>query len=206
MDYGTTAALCIVADGYLAVAHVGDSPVCVFSRPVVGAHSNGGRRRAAAGEWQLAYRTVDHRPKGSEAKRVLAEGGKVKRIGADLRVFPRSMTFAEARGRQLTLNMSRALGHVAMNKAGISAEPDVCHLPLEPGQEYLLLCMSDGVSEVMEDQVSNTSQLFGVLPRPYAQSPPRAQELSRMFSRATSGPDLCTIALAALHTCESRWR
>lgn len=91
---------------------------------------------AAAGAlwWRWTPLTTEHDPTKlpSERQRVEATGGRCFDTGHELRVFPANMTIEEARRDKLTLNMSRALGHLTLSRAGISAEPDLITVPLSP--------------------------------------------------------------------------
>jgi hypothetical protein len=49
----------------------------------------------------------------------------------EIRCLPGSMTIDEARREKVTLNMSRALGHLVMSQFGISALPDVYAIELD---------------------------------------------------------------------------
>ena len=78
-------------------------------------------------------------------------------------MYPASLSFSEARSRALTLNMSRALGHNILSQHGVSHQPDVDTVSLQPqhpaassaeqaeqaGSDVWLVLGSDGLWDVM---------------------------------------------------------
>jgi len=120
------------SDNKLFVSHVGDSR-CVLARE--------GAKGAA-----LAL-TNDHKPQDAiEKKRIESKGGRVVFDGfANFRVYAKG-------GAYPGLNMSRALGDLmGYYDAGISCEPSVSSITLEPEDTMILLC-SDGVWEFIKDE------------------------------------------------------
>lgn len=118
-DYGTTAVIAVVQESTLWIAHVGDSRCMVIQRearrppPKSGTHA----ARRSHDEWQIVHLSEDHNcDLSSERARVQSEGGSLHFTGSEYRVFPNSMDFQEARGQQLTLNMSRSLGHIKLGE------------------------------------------------------------------------------------------
>mmetsp|Transcript_5780 Transcript_5780/g.8558 ORF Transcript_5780/g.8558 Transcript_5780/m.8558 type:complete len:608 (-) Transcript_5780:174-1997(-) len=150
-DYGTTGTVCVVvpdASGMrkLWIAHVGDSRCVVLRRMN---HSKRVKNGNTGGKskWKLAFSTLDHNCHDvTESERVKEDGGQVMSCGGDFRVYPKGMSFDEARSRRLSLNMSRSLGHIILSKfAGISSEPTIKTMKLGMRSEYLVVVASDGI-------------------------------------------------------------
>lgn len=89
-----------------------------------------------AKDWTVRHMTLQHNPSVSKAeeRRLRAAGAQLFDTGNELRVFPGNMTFSQARQHNLTLNMSRALGHAVLAKWGVIASPTITCLTLLPGQ------------------------------------------------------------------------
>jgi len=88
--------------------------------------------------------TIDHKPTlPLEKKRILQMGGEVRKLQGDIphRVFVKGRAFPG-------LAMSRAMGDLIANSVGVSCEPDIAELEIDPSWDYLVLC-SDGVWEFL---------------------------------------------------------
>lgn len=130
---GTTATVTLVRDGYLYVAHVGDS------RAVLA--------RSVNGQLLCEDLTVDHRPTlKSEKERIQTAGGQVRRLEGDLqpRVFLAGKIYPG-------LAITRSIGDMVGTMAGVVCAPSVQTLRIEPDCQFVLLC-SDGVWEFIKSQ------------------------------------------------------
>lgn len=121
---GSTCTVCIVREStQLIVAHVGDSRA-LFSR-----------------RGQPVRLTNDHVPdRQIERERIEKCGGKVMQ---------------DVHGRHLVqgrLSMSRSLGHPDLQKAGVTADPDIRKLWIQHHRDAFLVLMTDGVTSVMPDE------------------------------------------------------
>jgi len=85
----------------------------------------------------------------SERSRVKKNGGKVSK---DLRLYPKTMPFLEAKKLGLVINMSRALGHPVLSKHGLSPTPEFKSMKLDPSTEYFLVAASDGFWDVISSE------------------------------------------------------
>ena len=93
---------------------------------------------SSSSPWRTLFTSNDHDPAlatalgVSEFQRVLAAGGSVLQLPGQYRVYPDSLSLAEAKQRALTLNMSRALGHLMLSQHGVTHKPDCSHISLAP--------------------------------------------------------------------------
>jgi hypothetical protein len=126
-DYGTTAIIAIVQDSTLYVACVGDSRCMVLQRDRARAPSSNASAAASSvaspastpnsssDDWGIVYESEEHNcDDPRERARVEAEGGALHWTGKEYRVYPNSLDLQEARSQQLTINMSRSLGHIKL--------------------------------------------------------------------------------------------
>ena len=144
IDYGTTVN-CLVSDGeHIVVLNVGDSR-CIL---VEGFHDD-----ANGQKWKWTHRAVssDHNPvlRQDEVDRVCGDNGKFHVQGQEMRLFPKGLSFKEARRKGLAINMSRAVGHSTLCNHGLVAEPEVYRIAVEEDHEYIFVMASDGVWDVM---------------------------------------------------------
>jgi len=137
-DYGTTIALCVMTRKTLYIANVGDSRCMVMRR------SNASSSSTA--ELQTVFITEEHNcATDNERDRVQNEGGALEPSGSEFRIYPVTMSYREAQSRGLSMNLSRALGHIVLNKYGISSEPTLHTIELDDNCEYIVLTGSDGL-------------------------------------------------------------
>ena len=138
-DFGTTIVMCVMQGTKGCVAHVGDSRCIILQRDThTGSaaadaqHSSGSGSpespsaspfRVSSAPWVHSFVTSDHNGEHpAERARVRSAGGSlldVKDPNGDhreYRVFPAKITLAEAREMSLTINMTRALGHIKLGQ------------------------------------------------------------------------------------------
>jgi len=135
---GTTASVVIhdLQKKKLTIAHVADSTVCMASW-----------KDESKKELTCRALTRDHKPDlPDERARIENGGGRVVFDGyANYRIYAKQ-------GRYPGLNMSRCLGDLlGHTDAGISAEPEVVEIEIQPLDHILFIC-SDGVWEFMDAQ------------------------------------------------------
>ena len=135
---GTTATTLLIRDGYLHIAHVGDSrAILVQSSP------------ESPDVLNILPLTRDHSPSNPEEQlRIEKHKGEVRAHGQDPhpRVYSRGTNFPG-------LAMSRALGDEFAKMYGVIAEPEVTQRPLHPRDLFVVVC-SDGVWEVMSESTA----------------------------------------------------
>ena len=89
--------------------------------------------------WHPLYSTSDHDPSLpsplslSERSHILTHGGSLHSLPNQTRLYPATLSLAEARARALTLNMSRALGHNMLSQHGVEHRPEVGHVRVGVG-------------------------------------------------------------------------
>jgi len=141
LDYGTTCVVAITDGINLTVANVGDSKIVCYT------YANGRQGQKVRGKEPLS---VEHSLKNSsERSRIKKSGGKVS---DDLRLYPATMQFSVAKKLGLVINMSRALGHPALSKHGLSPTPEFKSMKLDPSTEYFLVAGSDGLWDVISTE------------------------------------------------------
>ena len=153
-------------------------------------------------------------------------------LPSQYRVYPNSLSVAEAKGRALTLNMSRALGHLMLSQHGVTHTPDCAHISLPYGhasnasedekqeqaagsdsgsgseREVWMLLASDGLWDVMDvDDV-----------RAMIDQQRRDQRRSRHESKGGDGTSRChkglqrdgmcleCVCCLLLQSCEAKWQ
>jgi serine/threonine protein phosphatase PrpC len=129
---GTTATVAVIRGKTLWIAYVGDS------RAVLGINIKGKRIGRPA--------TYDHKPNiPGEKARITKAGGSVRKDADDVfyRVYQKGKMFPG-------LNMSRAFGDLLAGTIGVSHEPDMTEITLDPSMEFILIC-SDGVWEFISN-------------------------------------------------------
>ena len=110
------------------------SPSASFSSTVPAPTSS--FQSSSGSPWRTLFTSGDHDPSlatplgVSEYERVRCEGGSVLQLPGQYRVYPDTLTVAEAKRRALTLNMSRALGHLMLSQHGVIHTPDCTHIAL----------------------------------------------------------------------------
>lgn len=130
---GTTCTTIIHRDKNLHCAHVGDS------RAILG--------KKDGGKFVAMNLTEDHKPECPlEKKRIKENGGEVKKLDGDIphRVFLKGKLYPG-------LAMSRSLGDLVGQSAGVTCVPEVKSYPVEPNFSFFCLC-SDGVWEFIQSQ------------------------------------------------------
>mmetsp|Transcript_63706 Transcript_63706/g.136959 ORF Transcript_63706/g.136959 Transcript_63706/m.136959 type:complete len:472 (+) Transcript_63706:116-1531(+) len=122
-----------------------EGPYCLHSAFVGDSSIVYGRRPKSGGDWEVVQLGDNHRPdREDEAMRIKGAGGEVM-VSTDPK-FP-SRLLAGSSG----LSMSRSIGDFAMAKCGLICEPEVpSEVQLEDGYEYIILCCSDGVWDMIE--------------------------------------------------------
>jgi serine/threonine protein phosphatase PrpC len=146
---GSTATLVLHRDGYLYVAHVGDSRA-ILAR----------RRSVPALKKELFCAedlTEDHKPElPNEKRRIEQSGGEVLKAEYDIpfRVYVKGQM-------QPGLAMSRSIGDTMAASVGVSCSPDVKKIS-EKDISFILLC-SDGVWEFISSQ--EAADIVGKYPR-----------------------------------------
>ncbi|KAK9827981.1 hypothetical protein WJX81_004640 [Elliptochloris bilobata] len=158
---GSTVVTALVqAGGRLLAANVGDS------RAFLGRVDEAGKAAAVPLTW-------DHTPDvPAEAARIRAHQGRIEPFRVDgapvgpLRVWAAS---SDTPG----LSMTRAFGDAVAVSAGISSEPELQEVVLQPADKYLLLA-SDGIFEFMESaeivQLVHEQAQQGLAPQDIAQA------------------------------------
>ena len=131
---GSTAIIAVVAKGYAILACTGDS------RAVLGVQKEG----ASVDQLVGVQVTVDHKPTGSEADRVIAAGGRVAPWPGETHI---QRVWS---GRGAAVATSRAFGDAGWKHFGVVATPDVVRRKLEKDDVLLVLC-SDGVSDAISN-------------------------------------------------------
>eukprot|EP00397_Hematodinium_sp_SG-2012_P003649 GEMP01003657.1.p1 GENE.GEMP01003657.1~~GEMP01003657.1.p1 ORF type:complete len:371 (+),score=54.69 GEMP01003657.1:137-1249(+) len=132
---GTTATCCFLRDDYLYTAHVGDS------RCVVGSYV------AASGKIVATDISDDHKPSNeNEKRRIRNAGGQVRKLQGDVnyRVFLKGKLYPG-------LAMSRSIGDLMGNSAGVTAEPETSKHKIDDTDRFFILA-SDGVWEFISSQ------------------------------------------------------
>lgn len=135
---GTTATVVYQLRNKLWVASAGDSRVILCS--------------SVGGCWKERPLTIDHRPaRRSERARVEAAGGRVepKRLPSGKLVGEPRLWLQHIPTPGLLL--SRSIGDDMATSVGCTAQPEVTHTSLRPGDTYLVLG-SDGVWDVLTNQ------------------------------------------------------
>ena len=90
--------------------------------------------------WHPLYTTADHDPSLPDAAsqlettRILTHAGLIHSLPGQHRIYPDTISLAEARARALTLNMSRALGHNMLSQHGVVHRPEMGHARLRWGE------------------------------------------------------------------------
>jgi hypothetical protein len=121
-DYGTTAIVVLVQDTTVWIANVGDSRCVMMQREAKHGDSPSISSTATTPpsqpeDWMIVHESLeDNCDSESERKRVQQDGGALFHTGTEYRVYPASMDFQAARSQQLTLNMSRSLGHIKLGQ------------------------------------------------------------------------------------------
>ena len=136
----------------LYIAHLGDS------RAAIGiAMCTGGAAKAVAtaprAPPSAQFLTSTHKPDmPEERKRIEAAGGEVVYLRG-CKPYLRGGDFQQRQGdaeRPMQLNYSRAFGGLRLKPWGLSASPDLLHLPLNGGHNIdIVIIASDGVWDVM---------------------------------------------------------
>lgn len=145
---GTTATVCIhdLKANKLTIAHVADS-TCIKCQ----------WKDKAARELSTTVLTRDHKPDlKDEKERIEKNGGRVVFDGyANHRIYAKN-------ARYPGLNMSRCLGDLLGHQdAGVSCEPEVKVLEVDPNDHILFLC-SDGVWEfITADEAAQIVKEYG---------------------------------------------
>jgi len=86
----------------------------------------------------------------SERERVLESGGALFNTGNEYRVYPANLPFAEARALNLSINMTRALGHIKLGLHGISSIPHIHSMQLPQSDvDTVIVLGSDGLFDVV---------------------------------------------------------
>mmetsp|Transcript_101327 Transcript_101327/g.326991 ORF Transcript_101327/g.326991 Transcript_101327/m.326991 type:complete len:372 (-) Transcript_101327:152-1267(-) len=130
---GTTATLAMHREGFLYVAHVGDSRAVLARKP--------------GSEFEAEELTEDHKPTcETERKRIQAYGGQVKRLEGDIphRVFLSGKMYPG-------LAMTRSIGDTVGATAGVTSIPEVKSVKVKKDCRFLLMC-SDGIWEFINTQ------------------------------------------------------
>jgi len=141
LDYGTTCVVAITDGNNITVANVGDSKIMCYAY----AKGNLGQKIRS----EEPFSSEHSLEVSSERSRVKKNGGKVSE---DLRLYPATMDFFEARKLGLLINMSRALGHPVLWKHGLSPEPEFRSMKLDPSTEYYFVAASDGLWDVISSE------------------------------------------------------
>ena len=135
VNAGTTATVVVVVRNTLHVAHVGDSRAILATE-------------GSRGAFRLVELTRDHNPlRKDEKKRIIASGGVLKRLEGDFpfRVFVRGKGYPG-------LAMTRAIGDVSGEKAGIIPIPEISQFQLHRTRRSFVVVASDGVWEFLTSQ------------------------------------------------------
>mmetsp|Transcript_7906 Transcript_7906/g.18635 ORF Transcript_7906/g.18635 Transcript_7906/m.18635 type:complete len:368 (-) Transcript_7906:83-1186(-) len=130
---GTTATLAMHREGFLYVAHVGDSRAVLARK-----HDEGLRAEDL---------TVDHKPTcDGERRRIQAAGGQVKRLEGDIpyRVFLSGKMYPG-------LAMTRSIGDILGASAGVTSTPEVRSFQVQRDWRFMLIC-TDGIWEFIKTQ------------------------------------------------------
>lgn len=130
---GTTCTTVVHRDKKLHMAHVGDSRSVLCKK--------------VDGKYVATDLTDDQKPElPAEKKRIHANGGEVKRLEGDIphRVFLKGKLYPG-------LAMSRSIGDLVGQSAGVSHLPEVKTLDVEDNFSFFVLC-SDGVWEFISSQ------------------------------------------------------
>jgi len=167
LDYGTTAVVCVLdlETNLCYIANVGDSRCVIFSLTNSLSSSSSsvstssftspgsGIRESSDQiyEKKVHFETIDHNPTVDEKERnrITLAGGTYINTGPEVRVYPSNLSLEAAREQNLTINMSRALGHLTLSQHGILATPDISCIDLSKFSDLYLLCASDGLWSVM---------------------------------------------------------
>lgn len=126
---GCTCTCVLVVNRAIYCANVGDS------RAVLG--------RKSCGIWSVCHLSWDHKPEDPvEQQRILDCGGEVTagRLGT-MRVYVKNEHFPG-------LAMSRSVGDLLATTVGVTAEPDVSFLRLNPTDKFVLVA-SDGLWDMV---------------------------------------------------------
>ena len=144
LEYASTTVVTgMLVDGVLTMASLGDS------MGVIGVAEGDGH---VAG-WAL---TQSHKPdQPNERARIEASGGSVEYLhNSDYKPFIRGGDFTErkrAGGKPMQLQYSRAFGGRGLKPYGLSNEPTVQQLRLDPSHRVLIIA-SDGLWDVCSEQ------------------------------------------------------
>ena len=142
---GATATIAIIYGNELVVACVGDSR-CVL----------GIEMKRDSGMFKCVELSEDHAPdRPDERRRIEKAGGVIKRLAGDVpfRVFLKGKSYPG-------LAMTRSIGDVCGEDAGIVPDPEIRRYKLDPKKQSFLVLASDGVWEFLssEDVVAIVSQ------------------------------------------------
>ncbi|KAL8271471.1 hypothetical protein Esti_004672 [Eimeria stiedai] len=143
-DYASsTSVTTILAGGYAAVGHLGDSRVAIGVE-------------GAEGGLEGSFLTVDHKPNmPHEQERIISSGGSVEYLhNHNNKPFIRGGDFGirKSKGEQpMQLQYSRAFGGKDLKGYGLSCEPDVAIVRLTPAHRLLILA-TDGLWDVFSAQ------------------------------------------------------
>ncbi|KAL8434071.1 hypothetical protein Efla_001543 [Eimeria flavescens] len=143
-DYASsTSVTAILAGGFAAVGHLGDSRVAIGVE-------------GPDGGVEGSFLTVDHKPNmPQEQERIISSGGSVEYLhNHNNKPFIRGGDFGvrKSKGEQpMQLQYSRAFGGKDLKGYGLSAEPDVAIVRLTPSHRLLILA-TDGLWDVFSAQ------------------------------------------------------
>lgn len=138
-DYASsTSVTVLMVDRYIVVGHLGDSRVAIC--------------REEGGALLSKFLTVDHKPNNPEEKmRIISCGGSVEFLCSHSNnpfIRGGDFTIRKARGEQpMQLQYSRAFGGKDLKKYGLSSNPDISVLELDPRHRCIILA-SDGLWDI----------------------------------------------------------
>jgi serine/threonine protein phosphatase PrpC len=140
VDYGSTLVCCVVDEKGMVTANIGDSRLVLFSRDP---HTQ---------KYRVQSQTADHCTVTNADEKARVE--QLERDGVcklhitphgDTRIYPADLTFSVARKHQLSLNITRSLGHCKLSKHGVVADPDTDTVAWGVGVDVVAVLGSDGL-------------------------------------------------------------
>jgi len=153
IDYGTTAVMFISDGEEIIISNTGDSR-CIMIEGYNKDYENINSRWI----WKSEQITRDHNPviHLDECEGVKKAGGTFHEQNGEKRLYPKHMTYLQAKKKGLAINMTRAIGHQILQDYGLIPNPDLYHIHINPYHHYIFILASDGIWDVMDnDDVCN---------------------------------------------------
>jgi serine/threonine protein phosphatase PrpC len=164
VDYGSTLVCCVLDENGIVTANIGDSRLVLYARD------------PTTQKFHVRSQTADHCTLTNPDEKARVE--QLERDGVcklhttphgDTRIYPAELNFSVARKHQLSLNITRSLGHCKLSKHGVVADPDtqkvgwddvgLCDVVAILGSDGLWGCVRPEVVAQALDVVQDPKQL-----------------------------------------------